>query len=179
MMIKFLFSVLIMGVFAITAIAEDKILHGVSSLKVDLEEVIDSGMVRPVDGITAAGQPDADAFKVFADSGYVAVIDLRGETENRGLDESTVVVQLGMDYVTLPIASAAAINFANARKLDELVAKYDGPVLIHCGSSNRVGALLALRKSLNGADDESALKAGKDGGLTGLAGRVVEVLGEK
>ncbi len=42
-----------------------------------------------------------------------------------------------------------------------------------------MGALLALRESLNGADDESALEAGKDGGLTGLAGRVVEVLGEK
>ncbi len=178
-MIKLLVGVLIMGVFSITAIAEDKILHGVSSLKVDLQAVVDSGVVQPVDGITAAGQPDAATFKIFADSGYSAVIDLRGETENRGLDEAAVVVELGMDYVALPIASAAAINFANARKLDELVAKYDGPVLIHCGSSNRVGALLALRESLDGADDESALQAGRDGGLTGLEGRVVEVLGEK
>jgi uncharacterized protein (TIGR01244 family) len=147
-------------------------------LKVNLQTVVSNGEVRPVDGISAAGQPDAAAFKVFADSGYAAVIDLRTERENRGLDEEAVVEGLGMDYVLMPIADTAAINFDNARRLDELLKKYDEPVLIHCGSSNRVGALLALRESLNGADDEGALQAGRDGGLTGLEGRVVEVLGE-
>jgi len=115
---------------------------------------------------------------VFADSGYAAVIDLRTETENRGLDEEAVVEGLGMEYVSMPIANPAEINLENARRLDELLKSYDAPVLIHCGSSNRVGALLALRASLNGADDKDALKVGKDGGLTRLEGRVIEVLEE-
>ena len=130
------------------------------------------------EGISAAGQPDQAALAVFADRGYAAVIDLRAEHEPRGLDEKTAVEDLGMDYVLMPIVDTAAINFENARRLDELLGKYDEPVLIHCGSSNRVGALLALRESLNGADDASALQAGKDGGLTGLEMRVIEVLGE-
>ena len=169
-MVKFYLAVVLAGVLAMAALADE--------LKVDLQAVVASGDVHPVDGISAAGQPDADAFKVFADRGYAAVIDLRTEHEPRGLDEQAVVEGLGMDYVLMPIVDAAAINFDNARRLDELLKQYDEPVLIHCGSSNRVGALLALRESLNGADDASALQAGRDGGLTGLEGRVVEVLAE-
>ena len=169
-MVKFYLAVVLAGVLAMAALADD--------LKVDLQAVVASGEVRPVDGISAAGQPDEAARRVFADRGYAAVIDLRAEHEPRGLDEQAVVERLGMDYVLMPITDTAAINFENARRLDEVLKQYDEPVLIHCGSSNRVGALLALRASLNGADDEGALQAGRDGGLTGLEVRVIEVLGE-
>ena len=149
-----------------------------SPLKVDLDEVVASGVVHPVDGLTAAGQPDEASFKVFANNGYVAVIDLRTAGEARGLDEPAVVEGLGMDYVSLPIGQDG-ISFESARFLDELIKRYDGPVLVHCASSNRVGALLALRASLDGADDVAALEAGKEGGLTGLEGEVREVLATK
>ena len=42
-----------------------------------------------------------------------------------------------------------------------------------------VSALLALRKSLDGADDETALEYGRKGGMTGLEGRVKEALTEE
>ena len=83
---------------------------------------------------------------------------------------------LGMEYVIFPIAGKDAISYDNARKLDQLIKAADGPVLVHCGSANRVGALLALRKSLDGADDEAALEYGREGGLTRSEGRVTEVL---
>lgn len=148
-----------------------------SPLKVDLDDVVTTGSVQPVDGITAAGQPDEAALRVFAESGYAAVIDLRTAGESRGMDEPAVVEGLGMDYVSLPIGRDG-ISFENAKSLDALIRGYEGPVLVHCGSSNRVGALLALRASLDGADDEAALEIGKAGGLKSLEGRVVEVLNE-
>lgn len=144
-------------------------------LKVDLDTVVKSGMVHPVDGITAAGQPDEAALKVFAEQGYTTVIDLRTEGEDRGLDEATAVRELGMSYVLLPIGRDS-INFENAKALDKLIAEAGGPVLVHCGSANRVGALLALRKSLAGADDATALEYGKEGGLTSLEAQVKELL---
>jgi uncharacterized protein (TIGR01244 family) len=147
-------------------------------LKVDLDSVVSDGAVQPVDGISASGQPDEAALEVFAAHGYTTIIDLRTPGEDRGIDESAVIEGLGMEYVALPIAGADAINFSNARKLDKLIEDADGPVLVHCGSSNRVGALLALRESLNGADDETALTYGREGGLTRLEGRVMDVLGE-
>ena len=119
--------------------------------------------MSPVDGVTSAGQPDEAALEVFADVGYVAVIDLRGADENRGIEEAALVEEMGMHYVPFPIEGRDAISFENARKLDALIAEHDGPVLVHCGSANRVGALLALRASANGADDEAAIAEGQRG----------------
>ncbi len=133
---------------------------------------------EPADGITAAGQPNENGLRELADSGYAAVIDLRTEGEDRGLDEQAVVESLGMDYISLPIDGRGAISFENAAKLDRILSKYDQPVLVHCGSSNRVGALLALREKMNGADDEDALAFGKSAGMTSLEDTVRARLNE-
>ena len=158
------------------ALAQETDLSSVSSLKVDLDAVVELGVVSPVDGLTTAGQPDEAALEVFADAGYLAVIDVRGEAEDRGFDQQAVVEELGMYYVQLPIEDKSAISFENAKKLDELIGEHDGPVLVHCRSANRVGALIALRASLDGADDETAIEIGKEAGLTRLEGVVREAL---
>ena len=149
------------------------------NMKADLAKVVEAGVVQPVDSITSAGQPDEAALNVFAESGYVAVIDMRGPEERRGLDERVVVEELGMEYVPFPIVGSDAISFENAKELDGLLSEYDGPVLLHCGSGNRVGALLALRLSLSGADDGQAIDYGRSAGLTGLEPVVKERLAQK
>ena len=146
-----------------------------SPLTVDLEKVVEQGAVTPVDGITSAGQPDEAGFRVFADSGYVAVIDMRTAGEDRGLDEVPVVEGLGMEYVAFPIGTED-ITFEKATELDALIEQYDGPVLLHCGSANRVGALLALREFQASGDVEGALEAGREGGMTRLEDQVRKVL---
>ena len=159
------------------AVGEEPDLSAVSRLKVDLDAVVELGEVRPVDGVTASGQPSEASFKVFAESGYAAVIDLRTDGENRGLvDEPAVVEGLGMDYVSLPIGRDG-ITVDNAKELGRLIESYDEPVLVHCGSSNRVGALLALKVYSDTGDAEMALEAGREGGLTRLEGQVKEVMG--
>ena len=173
-----LITALVVCALALGAVADETDLGAVTSLKVDLDQVVELGTVSSVDGITSAGQPDEAALEVFADAGYATVIDLRGTGEDRGFDEAAVVEDLGLHYVTLPIAGKDAISFDNARKLDGLLKEYPGPVLVHCGSGNRVGALLALRASLDGADDEKALALGREGGLSSLEGVVRERLDE-
>ena len=146
----------------VSAEGDNKVIH----VNIDGVRVIED--LRPIDGITSSGQPDAEAFEIVAGSGYVAVIDMRGPDENRGLDEKAVVEELGLEYIEFPLVGGAAISFANAQQLDTLLADFDGPVLLHCGSGNRVGAILALRHSLKGADAEDALAYGKSAGLTSL-----------
>ena len=152
--------------------------EGEQGIHVNLDAVVEAGKVKPVDGITSAGQPDARALEVFAESGYAAVIDMRGPGEDRGMDDFAGAVEAkGMEYVAFPIVGKDAISFENAAKLDVVLAEIDGPVLMHCGSGNRVGAVLALRQSLKGASDEEALVYGKDAGMTRLEPLVREVLG--
>jgi len=174
-MMKRILTLIVAAGLTVASFAEDTGMH--NRLKVDLDVVVSTGEVTPVDGITSAGQPDEAGFRVFAEQGYTTVIDLRTAREDRGLDAPAVVEGLGMEYVLFPIGGNG-ITFDNARKLDELIEAAEGPVLVHCASANRVGALLALRKSLEGADDETALEYGRQGGMTRLEGRVKEALTE-
>jgi len=135
---------------------------------VDIDSVSTSAELAPVDGIRSSGQPDEEAFSLIAEAGYVAVLDVRGAGENRGLDEAAILDQLDLEYLTLPLSSPDAINFENAGKLEKMLAEVEGPVLLHCGSGNRVGALLALMKSRQGLSDEAAIEYGRSAGLTGL-----------
>ena len=133
-----------------------------------------------IEGVTGAGQPDEAALERFKAEGGVAVIDLRLPHEERGLaDERAAVESQGMSYIPLPVDSGTDITFAKANELDRILAQFDGPVLIHCGSGNRVGALMALRASMDGADDETAVEAGKQTGLTRLEPTVRERLQER
>jgi uncharacterized protein (TIGR01244 family) len=143
---------------------------------VDIDEVIALGTAEAPDGVATAGQPNAEALKVFRDSGFVAIVDLRGAGEKRGIDERHAVEELGMSYVPLPIEGRDAISFENARMLDRALAEFDGPVLVHCGSGNRAAALLALRAADKGASDDEALELGQAAGLTKLEGVVRERL---
>ncbi len=172
-----LLMLIVVAVFSAATFANDAAAG--SPLKVDLKVVVSTKEVTPVDGLSAAGQPDETALRIFAENGYKTVIDIRTAGENRGLDEAAVVDKLGMKYINLPIAGPGAISFRNARLLDDLLASAEGPVLLHCASGNRVGALLALGRALNGADAEEALEYGREGGMTRLEGRVREILAEE
>ena len=145
------------------------------TLKVDLGAVVAAGRAVPVDGVTSAGQPDEAAFRVFAESGYKTVIDMRMPNENRGLEEAAFVESLGMSYLPLP-TSGDTITFDQARRLEELIEASDGPVLVHCASANRVGALLALGDYAENGDLERALETGREGGLTRLEGAVKKAI---
>ena len=147
------------------------------SVHVNIKDVIEAGEVKPVDGMTSSGQPNEAALQVFAESGYAVVIDMRGPDEDRGIEDFAGAVEsAGMKYVPFPVVGREAISFETARELDALLEGVEGPVLLHCGSGNRVGAVLALRESLAGADDEEAIRYGKDAGMTRSEPVVREVL---
>ena len=154
-------------------------LEDTTSLHVDLDAVVKFESVTPVAGLTSAGQPSEQGLQIFSDNGYSAIIDLRGPDEKRGFEERQAVVALGMEYVSLPIDSENDINYESAAVLAELIESYDGPVLVHCASGNRVGALLALQKAHEGADIEVAIAYGKEGGMTRLEKHVREQLQTK
>jgi uncharacterized protein (TIGR01244 family) len=123
-------------------------------------------------GVVTAGQPDEAALRDLAKDGFVAVIDLRGADEDRGLDDERKAVEaLGMNYISLPVVGADAINYENAAALDELLGRMPGPVLVHCSSGNRAGALLALRQRLNGVSAEEAFAIGVAAGMSSPAMR--------
>lgn len=135
-----------------------------------------AGFVEVLPGLHAGGQPTAADLERLQAQGVRTVIDLRGEDEHRGYDEAAEAHRLGLAYVSLPVAGADGINAANADALQALLAGHGDGVLLHCGSGNRVGALLALGSANAGMAHEDALALGRKAGLTSLEPTVVERL---
>jgi protein tyrosine phosphatase (PTP) superfamily phosphohydrolase (DUF442 family) len=160
---KKLILILTTALFAAGAIAED---NGSDSVVFIHADELSAGNVAPLDvRFVASGQPDEAVLSAIADAGFVAVVDLRTGKEDRGLDEQATINRLGMAYASLPI--------------DRILENYEGRVLLHCGSGNRVGALFALREKLHGASSDDALAVGKAAGLTRLESVVKERLAEE
>jgi uncharacterized protein (TIGR01244 family) len=106
-------------------------------------------------------------------SGIREVIDLTLDSETPNFDEAGAVRSRGMIYRNLPIEGAAGLTIENARAFDALLRSAERPVLVHCSSSNRVGALAALRAAwVLGASPEEAVAVGKAWGLKGLEAEV-------
>lgn len=126
---------------------------------------------QPRPQLYTAGQPSAAELKQAAAAGVTTLIDLRQPDEERGFDETAAAERLGLRYVRIPVAGAAGLTDANVQALRTALAQSQGPVLLHCASGNRVGALLALMKARQGASVEDALQFGRDAGMTSLDAR--------
>lgn len=132
---------------------------------------------QPRAGLYTAGQPTAEQLAQAKAAGVTTVIDLRGAGEDRGFDEPATARALGLRYLSLPVAGGKGVTVETARQLHALLGQTEGPVLLHCASGNRAGALLALAAAhVDGADNASALALGRAAGLTSLAPRVEEQL---
>ena len=126
---------------------------------------------HPESGIITAAQPTEEQFRELAEAGVKTVINLRTDAEMDDLDfnQRELLASLGMNYYTLPVGSAEDLSAESARAFDELLSQAEGETLVHCASSNRVGALFALRAAhVAGQDVESALQHGKAAGLASL-----------
>lgn len=131
----------------------------------------------PEDGLVTAGQPSLEDFQRLKEAGLKSVINLRRPDERGTASEPEWMDELELNYLALPIAGAGDLTESAARELDQALANADRPVLLHCGSSNRVGALLALRAHyVQGQTIEEALAFGRAGGLTKLEGTTREIL---
>jgi len=129
--------------------------------------------VEPEPGILVGGQPTMETLAHAASAGYKTVVTLRPEGEI-DWDEKAAVEELGMRFVSLPISGAAELDRTNAESLAELLADSElRPMMVHCGSGNRVGGLFAAKAFfLDGLNLEESLAVGRGAGMTRMEAAV-------
>jgi protein tyrosine phosphatase (PTP) superfamily phosphohydrolase (DUF442 family) len=132
----------------------------------------------PFDGICSGGRPRPPHLRQAADGGVKLIVSLCAASEYCGYDEAELAQSLGMRYVNIPIAGPPDLTAANARKLADALHQVKGsPVLVHCASGNRVGALFALKAHfVDGLAAEPAVTVGRSAGLTTLEPTVRYIL---
>jgi len=113
-----------------------------------------------------AGQPSADDLALFAELGVKTVVNLRPESEPIGYDERAAAAELGLDYVNVPYNRPEQLDDALFRKGREVLGGAERPLLLHCASGNRVGALWIPWRVLDGGVElEAAVAEAKAIGL--------------
>lgn len=144
----------------------------------ELAETLPNG-ANPFDGVLTSGQPEAEDLTRMP--GRVrTVLNLRPHDESGARNEKDELGEMGIDYAHLPIGGADDLTRRNVDRFAELLEKADRPILVHCSSSNRVGAFFALRAFWHEeASRKEALELGRRAGLRALEDAVRERMASK
>ncbi len=135
---------------------------------------------QPEENLFSCGQPSREALEALCKSGCEVIVNLCPPAECGDFDEADCVRQLGLTYHNIPIAGPGDLGPEAVDALDRILQEAAGrPVVIHCASGNRVGALLALHACWKrGTSPEEAIAYGEKSGLTspGLRDAVLRIL---
>ena len=126
-------------------------------------DIVDN-YLRATPYVGTGGLVKPDAFPQIKALGFKTVINLLSAKEGEA-KEAASAKAAGLNYVNLPVTELAPVadQVAAFTRLVQDPANY--PILLHCESSNRVGALWALYRAGTGVPAEIAVQEGRTVGL--------------
>lgn len=110
--------------------------------------------------IITSGAADADKLAAWKAAGACGVINLRTTSEPTfWAAEEETAKELGLPYYHIPIAGVNDVTRDNAEKLNQTLKSIrtehpESPIVVHCASANRVGALLAIISAKGNTEDD-------------------------
>lgn len=156
-------ALVIAGLAASVAQAEDK--AGTKPVKLPGVSV---AAESAADKVFISGQPNKETLEALSKKGVKTVINLRRDEEMSKVDfdEKSVAESLGMTYVRVPMSTSLPKEDGVKTILDTLGKSKESPVLLHCASGIRAGAMWALYSGVRkGQSADAAIAEGKQAGL--------------
>lgn len=127
--------------------------------------------------VGTAGKLNGNGVAEAQQLGFNLIIDLRKPDEEGVTEEVADAARLGIAYENVPLEKDATAWDQVARVEELLADKSNYPVLLHCGSANRAGAVWALLRTRQGVPDLIAIEEGRAVGLKSREAQVRELLG--
>jgi uncharacterized protein (TIGR01244 family) len=118
---------------------------------------------RATPTLATSGTIGAGGVKELAEKGFATIIDLRTEKEGTA-EEKINVESAGMRYINIPV-TGAGINHEQLAAFTKTIEETQTPVLVHCASGNRVGALWTTYRLSKGIDSIIAFEEGRTAGM--------------
>ena len=116
-------------------------------------------------GLAVAGAPSAEALALLNARGFRTIVNLRLASEPGMSQEVAAVAAQGLRYVHVPV-SPETFSLADVETVAKVLEDTEAaPVLFHCASSNRVGAVMAVIQVQKGATLEAGEAEGRRLGL--------------
>jgi uncharacterized protein (TIGR01244 family) len=129
--------------------------------------IVNYAVARP--GVASGGQPSPEGLVRLKGLGFRTVVNLRLATESGFVDEKATVEAQGLRYVHVPL-TAASLSDADVAAVRAVIDDpAAAPVLVHCASGNRVGAVWAVLQGRQGKSLEEAEAEGRRLGMKGQA----------
>jgi uncharacterized protein (TIGR01244 family) len=124
------------------------------------------------------GQPSEEALAQLAAQGYKTVLSARTEPELRW-DEKAKVESLGMTFVRIPMENPVTkITDEQVNNFAGLMENGERPMVLHCGSGNRVAGLWAVwLVEHKNVEPTEALRQAEEAGMTSIRNVVGKRLG--
>lgn len=170
---------LLLGVFVITACFSFAVSAAAPAPEQVPETVQDIEHINhPTPQFFTSGQPTEAQLEALAELGVKHVVNLRSIKEMQDIPEASWATQQAQAFYHIPISGPADLTYQNVEVFNQVLAEIGTEkTLMHCASSNRVGAMMALRAAwMQGASRSEALQIGTEYGLTSLASAVEEKL---
>ena len=111
------------------------------------------------EGLFLASQPSAADFEQAAKGGIRTVLNIRYDAEQPDMDERAVVLALGLNYIHIPWNGPDELTDEIFDELRAVLNEAERPILFHCGSANRVGAVWMAYRMLEGGLSEDEARA--------------------
>ena len=113
--------------------------------------------------LATSGALGEGAVQELAEKGFATIIDLRTQKEGTSSEETEVSTSK-MTYINIPVTGDGISDeqLANFTKAYEMAKK---PILLHCGSGNRVGAMLTRYYLSKGMEKDLAFERGRTAGM--------------
>ena len=136
-------------------------------------------LTRPLPNVLCSGQPTEAQFDQLQAAGVAHVLHLRVKSESGTGWEEDHAAKADVSFERLEIAGGKGLTRANVEAFAAKLDSYgDDLVLVSCASSNRVGAMLALKACwLDGMGKADAMALGRRGGMKSLTDAVDDLLG--
>jgi uncharacterized protein (TIGR01244 family) len=142
---------------------------------VDPALIVNYRVVKP--GLATAGRVSAEGLAQLKALGFKTVLNLRTEQEGAKDEEAAVRAQ-GLRYEWVPV-TPDSLAIEDVKKVESILDDPAAePILFHCASANRVGAVWAIIQVRHGKELAAAIEEGrqiglKDGPMTAAVERLV------
>ena len=119
--------------------------------------------LRVTPNIATSGALTKDGIQELVKHSFQTVIDLRSESEGTP-SEKKAVEAVGITYINIPVTSEG-VNESQLTAFKQALEQAAPPVLIHCATGNRAGAMWTAYRLSEGIAPEIAFKEGRAAGM--------------
>lgn len=124
--------------------------------------------------IATSGALTHDSIQELVKHSFHTVIDLRTESEGTP-EEKRAVENAEMVYINIPVTNSG-IDESQLAAFKRALAQASPPILVHCATGNRAGAMWTAYRLSEGVPPETAFKEGRAAGMNaGMEEKVRQV----